>query len=91
MQQALSSRDVLVHGHRLSGHTACSTAPPGAKFSDVQFGRHVDLCQKLKMESGKLFSIDGARCVWCVCVLVWVWFVCVWFVFFFFFEIVFSF
>ena len=48
MQQVLSSLDVLVHGHRLSGHTAHSTAPLGAKLSDVQFGRHVDLCQKEK-------------------------------------------
>ena len=46
MQQVLSSLDVLVHGYRLSGHTAYSTAPPGEKLSDVQFGRHADLCQK---------------------------------------------
>ena len=44
MQQVLSSLDVLAHGHRLSGHTAFSTAPPGAKLSYVQFGWHVDLC-----------------------------------------------
>ena len=48
MRQVLSSLDVLVHGHRLSGHTVYSTGPPGAKLSDVQFGRHVDLCQKKK-------------------------------------------
>ena len=34
----------LAHGHRLSGHTAFSTAPPGAKLSDMQFVWHVDLC-----------------------------------------------
>ena len=36
---------VLCFEQVLSGHTAYSTAPPGAKLSDVQFGRHVDLCQ----------------------------------------------
>ena len=46
MQQVLSSLDVLVVGHGLSGHTASSTAPPGANVSDVQVGIHVDLCQK---------------------------------------------
>ena len=44
MQQVLSSLDVPVQGHLLSGHTAYSTAPTGAKLSDVQFGGHVDLC-----------------------------------------------
>ena len=43
MQQVLSSLDVLVVGHGLSGHTAYSTAPPGANVSDVQVGIHVDL------------------------------------------------
>ena len=46
MQQVLTSLDVLMHIHGLSEHTAYSTAPPDAKVSDVQFGRHVDLCQK---------------------------------------------
>ena len=48
MQQVLSSLDVLVHGHGLSGHTAYSSGPPCAKESDVQFGGHVGLCQKEK-------------------------------------------
>ena len=48
MQQVLSSLDVPVVGHGLSGHTANSTAPPGANVSDVQVGIHVDLCHFLK-------------------------------------------
>ena len=34
-----------MHIHELAEHTAYSTAPRGAKVSDVQFGRHADLCQ----------------------------------------------
>ena len=45
--------DVLVHGHQLSRRTAYSSAPQGAKLSDVQFGRHVDLCQTRRRKRKK--------------------------------------
>ena len=58
MQQVLSSIHVLVVGRGLSGHTAYSTAPPGANVSDVQVGIHVDLCHSPSTSAG---SAQGRR------------------------------
>ena len=43
-QQVLSSHGVLLHCRGQPGFPAYYTAPPGAKVSDMQFGRRVDLC-----------------------------------------------
>ena len=61
-QQVRASHDVLMHCHGQPGFTAYYyTAPPGAKVSDVQFGRHVDFCQKKEKEKKKKEKKHGKK------------------------------